>query len=67
MVTVSKDKVTRITGDTLEGCTASGLPLLMNGGYVIPDFVNFMQGVFCECLVGEAYLPTVVRVHDNSS
>ena len=35
----------------------------MNGGYVTPDFVNFMQGVLCECLVGEAYLPTAVHVN----
>ena len=67
VVTVSKDKVTCIAGDTLEGCTTSSLPILMNGGYVTPDFVNFVQDVLCESLVGETNLPTAVHVHDYSS
>ena len=65
VVTVSKDKVTCIAGDTLESCTASSLPILMNGGYVTPDFFNFIQDVFSK--IGETNLPSVVHVHDKSS
>ena len=66
MVTVSKDKVTCITGDLLEGCTTSSLSFLVDGGYVAPDIISFVQGAFCEGFIGKANLPTMVRIHDNS-
>ena len=67
VVTVSKDKVTCITGDSLEGCTASSLSFLMNGGYVTPGFVNFVQSILYEGFAGKTNLPAMVHVHDNSS
>ena len=67
VVTVSKDKVTCITGDSLEGCTASSLSFLVNGGYVTPDVVNFAQSILYEGFAGKTNLPAMVHVHDNSS
>ena len=67
MVTMSKDKVTCIAGDMLEGCAACGLSFLMDWGYMFPHIYSFEQSVFREGLTGEANLPAVMYIHDNAS
>ena len=63
---MSKDKVTCVTGDLLEGCTTSSLSFLVDGGYMAPDIISFVQDTFCEGFIGKANLPTVVHIHDDS-